>query len=601
MGAFASGRPLSAAVSDPGILVPIPKRRSFSSWQKTVSLTVIVGIVCLSAISLSAQNAASAPDTTEKTLQRLIDQIEQMRREHAQEMEQIRHDYQQRIDSMQSQMKSLESKVSASPLMAPSTTADGKQLSLEAPLPYDPPPLETFTRNFRFGAYVRAGVGFTGNGVGQTSSFQLPEPGLGRFRLGNENDMYSELVFNQFHLLGEDPDDIDATFRTKIAIVNGIDKRDGVFSQAAGWDIGLVEMFGSFKNVIKSAPEVTFWGGERQYDHSDIHGSDYSVLNSGGYGAGVYNMDLGIGSLGIAYFGSIKSGLGDAQSDNFRKFLFDTSGGEGSLYRHTLDLRLADIKFLGGKLKLVALGSYQPGGDFTISDGGKGHVKDSFGLAGAASYIYEFGNASFLNLNAYYGWGVVNGATNIESGVDMDKLNGAYQSALLRDGLPVGSSVDADPYNNSLRARASAHFVWNPRDDFSVATWAMYQHDDQGYTSYQNIDDAILSTSGTTDIFGVGIRPIYWIAGNLAIQGQMGYAYVDNVRHGAGFGNSGSMGIFTIAPTIKQRGGQFTRPELRLFATYALWDESLRGAIGAPDYGTATEGWNFGVQFETWF
>ncbi|HEY5895617.1 MAG TPA: carbohydrate porin [Chthoniobacterales bacterium] len=566
-----------------------------------MSLTVVAGVACLGAISVPAQDAASTPDTTEKTLQRLIDRIDQMQREHAQEMEQIRHDYQERIDSMESQMKSLKTKVDSTSLIAPPTTADGKQLSLEAPVSYDLPPLETFTRNFRFGGYIRAGVGFTGNGVGQTSSFQLPEFGTGRFRLGNENDTYSELVFNQFHLLGEHPEDIDATFRTKIAIVNGIDKRDGVFSQAAGWDIGLVEMFGSFKNVIKNAPDVTFWAGERQYDQSDIHGSDYSVLNAGGYGAGAYNMDVGIGNLGIAYFGSIKSGFGNAQSDSFRQFLFDTSAGEGSLYRHTLDLRVADIKFLAGKLKLVALGSYQQGGDFTISDGGKGHVKDSFGLAGAASYIYEFGKASFLNLNAYYGWGVVNAATNIESGVDMDKLNGAYQSALLRDGLPTGSRVDVDPYNNSLRARASAHFVWNARDDFSVATWAMYQHDDQGYTSYQDVDGSVLNTSGTSDVFGVGVRPIWWVWGNLAIQGQMGYAYVNNVRHGDGFGNSGSMGVFTIAPTIKQRGGQFTRPELRLYATYSLWDDSLKGAVGGPYYSNATEGWNCGLQFETWF
>ena len=47
------------------------------------------------------------------------------------------------------------------------------------------------------------------------------------------------------------------------------------------------------KNVIKSAPEVTFWGGQRFYDRYDIHPSDYFFLNTSGFGAGAYNIPLG--------------------------------------------------------------------------------------------------------------------------------------------------------------------------------------------------------------------------------------------------------------------------------------------------------------------
>jgi maltoporin len=60
------------------------------------------------------------------------------------------------------------------------------------------------------------------------------------------------------------------------------------------------------------------------------------------------------------------------------------------------------------------------------------------------------------------------------------------------------------------------------------------------------------------------------------------------------------MGIFTIAPTIKPKGGFFTRPEFRLFATYAIWSKSLKGAIGGTQYQDNTQGWMFGVQTE-WF
>ena len=64
------------------------------------------------------------------------------------------------------------------------------------------------------------------------------------------------------------------------------------------------------------------------------------------------------------------------------------NGGTGDFYRHVFDLRWGDVDFLGGKLKLVLIGSYQQGGNFTIDlrDGttGQGHVKNSGGVGGGS-------------------------------------------------------------------------------------------------------------------------------------------------------------------------------------------------------------------------
>ena len=70
---------------------------------------------------------------------------------------------------------------------------------------------------------------------------------------------------------------------------------------------------------------MTFWGGQRFYDRYDIHPSDYFFLNTSGMGAGAYNIPLGPGSLAIAYFGGIKSGLGDFWLDDasFDDFTLD--------------------------------------------------------------------------------------------------------------------------------------------------------------------------------------------------------------------------------------------------------------------------------------
>src|SRR6266404_2141342 len=66
------------------------------------------------------------------------------------------------------------------------------------------------------------------------------------------------------------------------------------------------------------------------------------------------------------------------------------------------------------------------------------------------------------------------------------------------------------------------------------------------------------------------------------------------------FGRHGNMGIFTICPTVKPKGGFFTRPEFRAFATYAVWSKSLEGSIGGTQYQNNRMGWVFGVQTE-WF
>ena len=136
-----------------------------------------------------------------------------------------------------------------------------------------------------------------------------------------------------------------------------------------------------------------------------------------------------------------------------------------------------------------------------------------------------------------------------------------------------------------------------------MGTWVQYQFDDQGFTSYQrNSNGSVSSASPYNHLVSAGIRPYYWLWGPFAIQGAAAVAYLSNNRAtGAGFGEGGALGIFTIAPTIKPRGGFFTRPELRAFATFAVWSKDLQGAIGGTPYADQNYGFVFGVQAETWF
>jgi hypothetical protein len=110
-----------------------------------------------------------------------------------------------------------------------------------------------------------------------------------------------------------------------------------------------------------------------------------------------------------------------------------------------------------------------------------------------------------------------------------------------------------------------------------------------------------------------GTRPAIWFGDNLALQGQFSAQYESNNSNGSGypgFGKSGWLGVFDVGPVIKPKGGYYTKPEIRFFATYAIWSDSLKGMatptqewgppFQPPYNGNTNHGWLFGTQVE-WF
>ena len=115
----------------------------------------------------------------------------------------------------------------------------------------------------------------------------------------------------QAHMLGDNPDvmDVSMTFTPAIRYVQS----RNTFTTSHGWiensgndfDFVLRQAYLEMKNVFKSAPEVTFWGGERFYDRFNTDPADYFWLDTSGYGAGVYNIDAWVGKLWFAWLGGL--------------------------------------------------------------------------------------------------------------------------------------------------------------------------------------------------------------------------------------------------------------------------------------------------------
>jgi maltoporin len=559
------------------------------------------------------------------------------------QMEKMQKQYEDRISAMESKMQSLESKADSGSILNTHVLSDdnGKQYEGKGPV-LDESFLKSLTRNFSFTAYVRAGVQFNGSGGGGNFNFEAPDNPGGRSRLGNENDTYFELTWKQAHMLGDSPDVMDVSMVFTPAIRYVQNRNTFVTGIGGGRENGddfnfiMREAYLEMANVFKAAPEITFWGGQRFYDRYNFDPQDYFWLDTSGYGAGVRNIDIGIGKLWLAYLGGLDDDINSPNS--------------GSFYKHTLDVRIHDIKIGPGTLLLVGIANYEKGNLFTRDFAGNTlrnpiRSEDAYGIGGGAVYqinLDAIGPKSYLQLFALGGFG----ATDFSSGTNVGTLTGFQTNALIRNpALPVGAIVNAGEAIQNMRTyRAGAMFVWNPNPCFSMAIWGLWNQDSNGFRQEESFVNpfhpfqangitpnlVFKNAPATRNMWQIGTRPVVWIADNIAIEAQVYGVWGDNVRgwqvnsnqnvhpgtlSPTALSRSGEQGVFTIAPTIKPKGGYYTRPELRVFGTYSIWSNSWKGATTPIQEGGntggftpspyanahANQGWLIGTQVEWYF
>jgi maltoporin len=605
--------------------------------MRGLQVTLVAGLALLTTDALFAQSAGQSDVDSLKT-----------------QMNQMQRQYEQRIEAMEAKMKALESNASSGSILNTRVLGDanGTEAPGKAPAPMlDESFLKSLTRNFVYSVYMRAGTGFNGNGGAMNFNFEAPDNPGGRFRLGNENDFYTEITWIQNHILGDGPDVADVMFNaTPNFYTNGIFHESflttGNSGNPADFRVGMRQGFAEMKNVFKAAPEITFWGGQRFYDRWNIDPNDWFWLDTSGFGIGAYNINIGPGNLYLAWIGANHDSLNLIGNSN-QTF---ENNGIGDQFEHTFDIRYRNVDIGFGKLNFILIGNYINGGQVTTAKSNqtftdvKGNTdtvivnqSDAFGIGGGLIWEYDFGGTgnsmSYLRLFSLWGTGVTNfSAENLGNSIGAfeQNVNNFVSGRPASNVKQVAGATNtfigsANPYPNSQDFRSGFEFVWNPTNCYSMDLWGYWDHSNQGFQTLGTRSGTIAnpSTTGpfvtsnaTRNFYGVGVRPVWWILDNFAIQGQAGFNYVDNVRGYSGsnaFGNSGEFAVFTIAPTLKPRGGYFTRPEIRLFATYSIWSNSLKGTTtpvaeggntsgSAPPYnGNTNQGWLFGTQLEIGF
>lgn len=361
-----------------------------------------------------------------------------------------------------------------------------------------------------FTGYARSGIGWTGSG-GEQQCFQATGA-QSKYRLGNECETYAELKLGQ-----EVWKEGDKSFYFDTNVAYSV-------SQQNDWEAtspAFREANVKGKNLIDALPGSTIWAGKRFYQRHDVHMIDFYYWDISGPGAGLEDVDLGFGKLSFAATRSSEAGGSYTfSSDQIRDYATSTAND-------VFDVRLAGLET-------------NPNGVLELGvDYGRANARDGYRLEDNASkdgwmFTAEHTQSMLKGYNKF----VLQYAT--------DALTSQGK------GLPQGTNIN----NSGSMYRVLDHGAINLADRWDLMYVAMYQNTD-------------LDNNRGTEWYTVGVRPMYKWTPIMSTLLEVGY---DNVKSQQVNERNGQYKV-TLAQQWQAGDSIWSRPALRLFATYAKWDE----------------------------
>ncbi|MFW0768366.1 maltoporin [Trabulsiella odontotermitis] len=358
--------------------------------------------------------------------------------------------------------------------------------------------------------------GYARSGIGWTGSggeqqcFQATGA-QSKYRLGNECETYAEFGLGQ-----EVWKEGNKRFYFDSLLAYSVSQRTDFESTSPALRIASVRG----ENLIDSLPGATLWAGKSFYQRHDVHMIDLYYWDISGPGAGLENIDLGFGKLSVAATRNSESGGSYGYLDNewdLRPTINDT-----------FDIRLAGLET-------------NPGGVLEVGvDYGRANAQDNYRFADGASKD---------------GWMFTAEHTqSILDGYNKFVIQYANDSMTAQNnGRSEGASIN----NNGHMVRALDHGAIDFNDEWGLMYVAMYQDVDR-----ENNNGATWYTAG--------LRSMYKWTPIMSTLLEVGY---DNVKSQQ-TGDHNSQYKITLAQQWQAGNSIWSRPALRLFATYAKWDEN---------------------------
>ncbi|SPW30877.1 Sucrose porin precursor [Edwardsiella tarda] len=414
------------------------------------------------------------------------------------------------------------------------------------------------TNGFEFHGYARSGLLMNDAGSSSKSGPYLTpagEAGGAVGRLGNEGDTYVEASLEHKQRLAN-----GARTRFKVMLADGqknyndwtADSSDLNVRQAFAELKDLPDLSGLFKHSV-------IWAGKRfDRDNYDIHWLDSDVVFLAGTGGGIYDVHLTQSmrsnfSIYGCNFGEVEDVNNNAQD-----------------YILTMNHFIGPFQFMLSGLR----------------------AKDNNGRKDANGDLIQPGAANHgvhtllgLHQDSFYG---------IRDGLAKSAL--LYGHGLGAEVKGIGS--DGALLSEANTWRLATYGVTALGHGWHIAPAIIAQNSKNRYVKGDNYTWAT-----------VNARLIKEVSQNFALAFEGTYQYMDLKPQGykAREAVNGSFYKLTFAPTLKAGsvGDFFSRPELRVFATWMDWNHKLDryasdDAFGSNGFSAGGE-WNFGVQMETWF
>ncbi|MCC7580953.1 maltoporin [Enterobacter roggenkampii] len=414
-----------------------------------------------------------------------------------------------------------------------------------------------------FHGYARSGIGWTGSG-GEQQCFQATGA-QSKYRLGNECETYAELKLGQeVWKEGDKSFYFDTNVAYSVAQQNDWEATDPAFREA--------NVQG--KNLIEWLPGSTIWAGKRFYQRHDVHMIDFYYWDISGPGAGIENVDLGFGKLSLAATRSQEAGGSYIFTSNDIYHDFKDTAND------VFDVRLAQMEI-------------NPGGTLELGvDYGRANKTDGYSFADGASkdgwmFTAEHTQSMLKGYNKFVVQYATDAMTTRGKGIPQGSFTGNNYDKDAEIGV-VNNKIN----NNGSLVRILDHGAISLGDSWDLMYVGMYQDIDR--------DD----NNGTT-WYTVGVRPMYKWTPIMSTLLEVGY---DNVKSQKTDDTNNQYKI-TLAQQWQAGNSIWSRPAIRVFATYAKWDEKwgYDNGIAKSDTKATTysrgdnDEWSFGAQMEIWW